>query len=58
VRRWIGCRLVRRWIGRRLVRRIVAVFILFFSKNYLQSITDSINDFGINVADLEAWMFW
>jgi hypothetical protein len=40
---------VRRCVGRRLVRRylifcIVAVFIWFFSKDYLQSITYSIND--------------
>jgi hypothetical protein len=52
VRRCVGRRLVQRY----LISRIIAMFIWFFSKDYLRSITNSINDLGINVADPKAWI--
>jgi len=52
VRRCVVHRLVRR-----LIWRLVAVFVWFLLKDQLQSITDSINDLGINVADPKACVF-
>jgi len=55
---------VRRCVVRRLVRRClisrrVAVFVCSYWKiSFSQSITDSINDLDVNVANLEAWVFW
>jgi hypothetical protein len=32
-------------------------YVFLFSKDYFQSITNSVNDLDINVADPEAWIF-
>ena len=41
----------------RLISRLVAVFIWFLLEYQFQSITDWINDLGVDVADLEAWVY-
>jgi len=52
---------VRRCVVRRLVRRLisrlVAVFVYFLLKDLHQTITTSTNDLGINITDLETWVF-
>jgi len=52
---------VRRCVVRRLVRRLISrlvtVFVYFLLKDLYQSITNSTNDLGINVADPKAWYF-
>jgi len=49
---------VRRLLRRCLILYLVAVFVWFISKDQFQSITDSINDLYVSIADPEAWVFW
>jgi len=54
----VRCCVVRRLLRRCLILRLVVVFILFLLTDQLQSITDSINNLGVNVAYLKIWVFW
>jgi len=41
----------------RLILRLVVMFVFFISKDKLQSITYSINDLSVDVADPKTWVF-
>jgi len=50
---------VRRLVRRCLISRLVVVFVCSYWKiSFSQSITNSINDLDVNVADPKAWVFW
>jgi len=53
VRRCVVCRHVQHC----LILRLIAVLVWFILKDQLQSITYSIDDLDVNVADPEAWVF-
>ena len=55
---WVQRCVVRRLVRRCVISRLVAVFVWFLLKVQLQTITDPINDSGINVANPKAWVFW
>jgi len=50
-------RCVVRRLLQRLISRLIAVVVYFLLKDLHQSITNSTNDLGVNVADPEAWVF-